>query len=138
MELHWLPVEQRIEYKILLYTHKVVRGVAPDYLKELLESDRPGRNLRSANKLLIKTQSYQLKTYGYRAFSVCAPNRWNSLPLDLRLLENVEGFKKALKLSYLKEHIFNIGEFYLTYICILWHEGANMFFRFLEIFSDII
>ena len=69
MELHWLPVEQRIEYKILLYTHKVVHGVAPDYLKELLESYRPGRNLRSANKLLLKTQSYQLKTYGCRAFS---------------------------------------------------------------------
>ena len=29
MELHWLPVEQHIEYKILLYTHKVVHGVAP-------------------------------------------------------------------------------------------------------------
>ena len=106
MELHWLPVEQRIEYKILLYTHKVVRGVAPDYLKELLESDRPGRNLRSANKLLLKTQSYQLKTYGYRAFSVCAPNLWNSLPLDLRLLENVEGFKKALKAELFKRAYF--------------------------------
>ena len=57
MELHWLPVEQRTEYKILLYTHKVVHGVAPDYLKELSESYRPGRNLRSANKLLLKTQS---------------------------------------------------------------------------------
>ena len=106
MELHWLPVEQRIEYKILLYTHKVVHGAAPDYLKELLESYRPGRNLRSANKRLLKTQSYQLKTCGYRAFSVCAPNLWNSPPFDLRLLENVEGFKKALKTELFKRAYF--------------------------------
>ena len=41
MELDWLPVEQRIEYKILLYTNKVLHGVAPHYLNELLEFYRP-------------------------------------------------------------------------------------------------
>ena len=116
MELHWLPVEQRIEYKILLYTHKVVHGVAPDYPKELLESYRPGRNLRSANKLLLKKKFYRLKTYGYRAFSVCAP------------IFGTE--KRPIKLSYLKEHIFNHRELYLTDICILWYEGANMYIDF--------
>ena len=77
-----LPVEQHIEYKILLiHPQGCAWSGTPDYLKELLESYRPGRNLKSANKLLLKTQSYQLKTYGYRAFSVCAPNLWNSLPI---------------------------------------------------------
>ena len=35
MELHWLPVEQRVEFKILLFTYKVVNGMAPDYLQDL-------------------------------------------------------------------------------------------------------
>ena len=37
MELHWLPVEQRVEFKILLFTNKVVNGMAPDYLQDLLD-----------------------------------------------------------------------------------------------------
>ena len=36
MELHFLPVEQRVEFKILLYAFKVVNGMAPAYLQELL------------------------------------------------------------------------------------------------------
>ena len=31
-ELHWLPVERRIEYKMLLYTFKTMRGFAPEYV----------------------------------------------------------------------------------------------------------
>ena len=29
MELHWLPVDKRIEYKLLLYTYKALHGLAP-------------------------------------------------------------------------------------------------------------
>ena len=50
----------------------------------------------------------RVKTYGYRAFSVCAPNLWNSLPLELRLLEYVEEVKKALKTELFKRAYFNL------------------------------
>ena len=29
MELHWLPVHKRIEYKLLLYSYKELHGLAP-------------------------------------------------------------------------------------------------------------
>ena len=32
MELHWLAVDKRIEYKLLLYTYKALHGLAPGYL----------------------------------------------------------------------------------------------------------
>ena len=32
MELHWLPVDKRIEYKLLLYTYKELHVLAPGYL----------------------------------------------------------------------------------------------------------
>ena len=30
--LHWLPVKQRVIYKVLLMTYKVIAGVAPTYV----------------------------------------------------------------------------------------------------------
>ena len=34
---------------------------------------------------------------GDRAFSVCGPRLWNALPIRLRLVEELEDFKKDLK-----------------------------------------
>ena len=73
MELPWLPVEQRVEVKILLFTCKVVNGMAPVYLQDLLDFYRPCRSFRSGKKQLLRTQSYNLKSHGFRAFSICAP-----------------------------------------------------------------
>ena len=91
------------EFKILLYTFKVVNCSAPSYLKELLDPYVPRRNLRSANKLLLRSPCYNLKSYGYRAFSVCAPKLWNLLPLDVRRSESIDIFKKNLKTFLFKE-----------------------------------
>ncbi len=33
--LHWLPIKQRIDFKILLITYKALNGLAPQYLSEL-------------------------------------------------------------------------------------------------------
>ena len=35
-ELHWLPVRLRVDFKILLVTFKILHGVAPSYLKDLV------------------------------------------------------------------------------------------------------
>ena len=45
MELHWLPVEQRVGLKILLFTYKVMNGMVPVYLQGLLDLYRPCRSL---------------------------------------------------------------------------------------------
>ena len=46
-ELHWLPVEHRITYNILLTTHRALNGKAPQYITDLLTPYIPARNLRS-------------------------------------------------------------------------------------------
>ena len=43
--LNWLPVQQRIEYKVLLLCFKAIYGLAPDYLSSLLTQDVPIRCL---------------------------------------------------------------------------------------------
>ena len=66
MELLWLPVEQRVQSKILLFTYKVVNGMATVYLQDQLDLYRPCGSLRSGNMQLLKTQSYNLKSYKKR------------------------------------------------------------------------
>mgnify|MGYP001244283639 CR=1 FL=1 len=52
-DLHWLPVEQRIQYKILLLTFKAVNGLAPTYLSDLLLAAflQPGLSLLETSEL---------------------------------------------------------------------------------------
>ena len=46
-ELHWLPVQYRVQYKILTHTYKEIHDQSPVYIKELLYVYRPRRHLRS-------------------------------------------------------------------------------------------
>ena len=46
--LHWLPTEQRIEYKLSLLCFKIISHQAPIYLSELLHLYTPSRQLRSS------------------------------------------------------------------------------------------
>ena len=46
--LHWLPIEQRIEYKLSLLCFKIISHQAPVYLSELLHLYTPSRQLRSS------------------------------------------------------------------------------------------
>ena len=47
-QLHWLPIKQQIQHKILVITHKSLNGKAPKYIQEpLKEKQAPSRSLRS-------------------------------------------------------------------------------------------
>ena len=99
--LHWLPVHQRIHYKILLLTFKSLAGKAPSYLQELLEVSTQSRSLRSNDQRLLVCPKSKCVKYGDRSFRVAGPTLWNKLPLKIRLSESVEEFK-----SQLKTHLF--------------------------------
>ena len=47
-ELHWLPVEQRVNFKVLIQVYKALHGLAPDYMVDLLHRYQPGRALLSS------------------------------------------------------------------------------------------
>jgi len=97
-KLHWLPVRKRFIFKILLFTYKILNGLAPCYLAELINLRQPIRCLRSNNDhLRLHIPVFRTKTYGGRAFSSCAPALWNSLPLDVRSAPSVDTFKTKLK-----------------------------------------
>ena len=95
--LHWLPVEKRILFKLLLLVYKSLHGKGPEYLAELLVPYVPQRNLRSSseNKLMVPKCHYEQTRK--RAFSIRGPAEWNRLPQDIRSCSSVESFKAALK-----------------------------------------
>ena len=96
-KLHWLPVESRTIFKLMLITFKCVHGLQPSYLSNFLSQyiqNRP--NLRSVGKLFLTVPRTKLIA-GEKAFFACAPRLWNSLPTSLRQCSTTEKFKKALK-----------------------------------------
>ena len=106
-KLHWLPVEQRIIFKILLMTLKYLNSIAPSYLSDLVTRYIPKRNLRSANGHRLFDVKYNLHNYGFRSFSVASPQLWNDLPLVIRSCESLNDFKKKLKTYLLRKAFLN-------------------------------
>jgi len=108
IELHWLPIKQRIAYKLCLLVHKSLHGQAPIYLSELLHfiSDIPSRSmLRSAASEELDITRTRL-CFGDRAFRVAGPRQWNLLPAAIRSISNTVQFKRHLK-TYLFHIAFN-------------------------------
>jgi hypothetical protein len=97
--LHWLPINKRIDFKIAVITYKLLAQNQPTYLRNLLTFRESNRSSRSAHQNYL----YQPRTkteFGARAFSSAAPKIWNSLPLDLRLSPSIESFRSNLKTYY--------------------------------------
>ena len=105
MELHWLPVEQRINFKILLITYKALNGQAPTYITDLLSYYRPARPLRLSAQNLLRNPGYNLKNYGGRSFAVAGSRLWNVLPLAVKNSNQLTFLNDNLKNTFFFVHI---------------------------------
>ena len=102
VSLHWLKIEQRIIYKILILTFKAfVDHTAPLYLSELMEKKSSSTNTRSANDdllLVIPPLSRNCSnTFFERSFNFAAPTEWNRLDKRIRRISNLNTFKSEIK-----------------------------------------
>ena len=102
-KLHWLPIRERIHYKVAVITFNVLNGNGPDYLKELLHPQKSVRSLRSTTSNLLDIPKTRLKTAGDRSFASTAPRIWNELPVKLRNCDNILTFKRDLKTYLFKK-----------------------------------
>ena len=93
-DLHWLRVESRIIFKVLLIVHKIILGKCPSSLCSLL--DYKQFNYRPMDFLKLKTETCNNK-YGKRAFRWAAPRLWNALSLEIRTQDDTEKFKTSIK-----------------------------------------
>ena len=94
-QLHWLPVERRVDFKVALLTFKVLSNNEPSYLRDLIQPVAYSSR-RSAGKNLLQ-RPFVKSEMGRRSFSFSAPTVWNSLPQHVRDSPSLTTFKKRLK-----------------------------------------
>ena len=95
-KLHWLPIRQRIRYKILLLVYKALNGNAPDYLTEMF--------MYCSYSHKVQLDEPRVCTaLGDRAFSKCGPMLWNKVPMDVKNAPSAECFKILLKTHLFQE-----------------------------------
>jgi len=106
--LHWLPIKERIDFKIACLVFKCLNGQAPQPLSQLISLKTFGRRTRAStaadNELSIPF--VRKSRYAMRSFSVYGPTTWNALPADIRRIDSFNSFKKQLK-THLFKRAFN-------------------------------
>jgi hypothetical protein len=95
-QLHWLPIKERITFKIATITFKTLQSQKPNYLSLLLTRHNPLRSLRPHLQHQLICPRINSEN-GRRSFSFAAPTIWNSLPTHIRSLQSLVQFRSALK-----------------------------------------
>ena len=104
-DLHWLPVRQRIIFKIVTLTDHCRNVLVPPYLAQLLVPYSLSRSLRSSDSYLLKEPRTRTKSYGNRAFINASPRLWSKWPLTIRQSDTLSTLKSCLK-KYLFQESF--------------------------------
>ena len=141
--LHWLPVNLGIRFKVLLFVFKAIHGVAPSYISDLilvkpniyssynLRSSSASillgsNNLRSSFASILLAFAFRTtkRTFGDRSFSVAVSTLWNKLPHELRDLEDFTSFEHKLKTHLFTEaysqdlHCVYHYFYFVSYMCV--------------------
>ena len=98
-QVHWLPIEWRIRFKLACLVHKILNTGHPPYLNELIQYHKHASSTRSAASHLLSVPRHNL-SFGARAFRVAAPKIWNSIPLHIRQSQTCSSFRRHLKKHY--------------------------------------
>ena len=113
-ELHWLPLEFRIQYKLAVLAFRHFEGTLPTNLSATLCTYKPARSLRSSTERLLKSPHVNLKSAGERSFHFAAPAVWDLLPNSLRNIHSLLQFKKQLK-THIFLHAFLDSQMYFFF-----------------------
>ncbi len=96
-QLHWLPIQERIEFKVLYLTYKALHNMTPLYLTRLLSQKIVLRQLMCKDQHLLQVPLTSLKYAGGRSFQKAAPMLYNALPVTIKTVTSLAVFKKRLK-----------------------------------------
>ena len=99
-ELHWLKINERIEFKIALQMYKCLSNGRLAYLtRDLVPvASLPKKlGLRSAKSKNVVPNKHKLKSLGLGRFSVSGLKLWNNLPNSLKSSSSTKSFCRSLK-----------------------------------------
>ena len=101
IELHWLPVRARIEFKICLIVYKAITFNQPKYIADMIcrpetETRMPLRSSDDPYRL-FEPRAVGGRAFAERSFAYAAPRLYNKLPVWVKQQSTVESFKSHLK-----------------------------------------
>ena len=101
--LHWLNIDQRTTFKIILFVFKVLHCKAPDSTSDLIQIKNPVNIILKENKFFHST------SLGKCALKYVGPRYWNAMASNIRLCVSIDYFKGQLK-PYLFSHFDQFKE----------------------------
>lgn len=93
--LNWMNIENFLKYNVLVFIHKINKGIVPDYLKNILTKlrDVHNYNTRRIDNFVIKQAN---NASMHRSIFYKGVVEYNRLGTDLRRT-NLHTFKRLLK-----------------------------------------
>ena len=127
IDLHWLPVEYHVRYKLLLFTYKGIHQLTPQYINEMFTRKSTwyrswlssiARSIVFVNGnvsgdiafddiIYLSVPRTRSVTFEQRSLAVTGPQLWNSLPIDIKMENSLVVFKRKIK-TYLFKQAFNV------------------------------
>lgn len=87
--LHWLRVEERIIFKLLVLIYKSLNDMSPVCIADMID-------VNDVDRCLLAYKNYQ-SSYARKSFSYIAPKLWNNLPNQIRSSPSLNNFKSQTK-----------------------------------------
>ena len=108
--LHWLRLPQRVDFKVAVMAFRLLHGLAPPYLNDLVRvAELPGRRrLRSLSSHQLLVPPFRLTTVGRRTFPVAASLLCSSSPSDIQSSPSPPVFRQRLKTNLFRQPFPNI------------------------------
>ena len=100
IDLHWLPITKRCQYKLMVLTYKTLHGTTPAYICYMLNWYHPSRPLRSGNFPSLIPNRHKTIMYGRRLCDTATATIWSNLPIKLRYTNSIN-----IKNQFYKEWI---------------------------------
>ena len=105
---HWLPVKQRVEYKLCMMVHRCLYGDAPSYLADLITPSaaatvRPGLRSAASSTVAVPRTTSSLED---RSFAAMAHVHGTNFHYRFVAFFSAATFKRQLK-TFLYNHAFN-------------------------------
>lgn len=89
VNLHWLRINERILFKLLVFVYKCLNSMAPVELSSLL-------TIHSVENCTLR-YIFLKSVHGRRSFQYVAPRLWNALPIATRKVSSLDIFKSKIK-----------------------------------------
>ena len=99
LQLHWLPMRWRVQFKLCCFMHAAVTGRCRAYWGSIVQPATQSRSGLRPSSFDFSVPRTRTK-FGERAFSYADPSVWNSLACHIRETVNSDSFRKLLKTHY--------------------------------------